>query len=77
MAAPTGKTYIVEHLDEELGSWSELEYIAIGKETHQCLQLARVVVVKDLIRDRIHIGPVKGRPGGIGAQELVVGRGAF
>ncbi|PHH53520.1 Protein arginine N-methyltransferase SFM1 [Ceratocystis fimbriata CBS 114723] len=27
------KTYIVEHLDPELGVWSELEYIAIAKET--------------------------------------------
>ncbi|KAF6832560.1 carboxypeptidase d [Colletotrichum plurivorum] len=30
----SGKTYIVEHLDPELGPWSELEYIAIAKETH-------------------------------------------
>ncbi|KAH6690574.1 DUF431 domain-containing protein [Plectosphaerella plurivora] len=30
-----GKTYIVEHLDPELGPWSELEYIAIAKESHQ------------------------------------------
>jgi ribosome biogenesis SPOUT family RNA methylase Rps3 len=30
-----GKTYIVEHLDDELGPWSELEYITIGKESHQ------------------------------------------
>jgi ribosome biogenesis SPOUT family RNA methylase Rps3 len=29
----TGKTYIVEHLDEELGPWSELEYLAIAQET--------------------------------------------
>lgn len=28
------KTYIVEHLDPELGQWSELEYLAIAKETH-------------------------------------------
>ena len=28
-----GKTYIVEHLDEELGQWSELEYITIARET--------------------------------------------
>lgn len=28
------KTYIVEHLDEELGPWSELEYITIAKESH-------------------------------------------
>ncbi|POR38639.1 Protein arginine N-methyltransferase SFM1 [Tolypocladium paradoxum] len=27
------KTFIVEHLDEELGPWSELEYAAIAKET--------------------------------------------
>ena len=27
------KTYIVEHLDEELGPWSELEYRAIAEET--------------------------------------------
>jgi ribosome biogenesis SPOUT family RNA methylase Rps3 len=29
------KTYIVEHLDEELGPWSELEYIAIATESHE------------------------------------------
>ncbi|SZF01905.1 unnamed protein product [Blumeria hordei] len=27
------KTYIVEHLDDELGSWSELEYVSIAKES--------------------------------------------
>ncbi|KAK5987102.1 Protein arginine N-methyltransferase SFM1 [Cladobotryum mycophilum] len=31
--ASTGKTFIVEHLDEELGPWSELEYQAIANET--------------------------------------------
>ncbi|KAG5950381.1 hypothetical protein E4U53_005184 [Claviceps sorghi] len=31
----SGKTFIVEHLDPELGPWSELEYIAIAKETKQ------------------------------------------
>jgi ribosome biogenesis SPOUT family RNA methylase Rps3 len=31
--ATTGKTFIVEHLDPELGPWSELEYLAIAKET--------------------------------------------
>ncbi|PSS27383.1 hypothetical protein M430DRAFT_32137 [Amorphotheca resinae ATCC 22711] len=30
-----GKTYIVEHLDEELGPWSELEYLTIAKESNQ------------------------------------------
>ncbi|KAI0201925.1 DUF431-domain-containing protein [Astrocystis sublimbata] len=30
---PIRKTYIVEHLDPELGPWSELEYTAIAKET--------------------------------------------
>ena len=30
-----GKTYIIEHLDEELGPWSELEYLNIAKETHE------------------------------------------
>lgn len=25
-------TFIVEHLDEELGKWSELEYLAIARE---------------------------------------------
>lgn len=34
MVVGAGKTYIVEHLDEELGSWSELEYLAIARETH-------------------------------------------
>lgn len=29
------KTYIVEHLDDELGPWSELEYITIAQESHQ------------------------------------------
>ncbi|KAB5515236.1 SAM-dependent RNA methyltransferase [Coniochaeta sp. 2T2.1] len=31
----SGKTYIVEHLDEELGPWSELEYITIAKESQE------------------------------------------
>ncbi|KAL6865918.1 hypothetical protein ACO1O0_002017 [Amphichorda felina] len=31
--ASKGKTFIVEHLDPELGPWSELEYIAIAKES--------------------------------------------
>jgi len=30
-----GKTYIVEHLDDELGPWSELEYVTIAKECHE------------------------------------------
>ena len=29
------KTYIVEHLDDELGPWSELEYVTIAKESHE------------------------------------------
>ncbi|MCJ1307382.1 hypothetical protein MMC25_001028 [Agyrium rufum] len=33
MEGKPGKTYVVEHLDPELGSWSELEYIAITKES--------------------------------------------
>lgn len=35
MSSPnvTGKVYIVEHLDPELGPWSELEYIAIAEES--------------------------------------------
>ncbi|KAH9900192.1 SAM-dependent RNA methyltransferase [Xylariomycetidae sp. FL2044] len=32
---PIHKTYTVEHLDPELGPWSELEYLAIAKETHR------------------------------------------
>ncbi|KOS20097.1 Uncharacterized protein ESCO_006225 [Escovopsis weberi] len=31
--ASSGKTFIVEHLDPELGRWSELEYQAIANET--------------------------------------------
>ncbi|KAK4199391.1 SAM-dependent RNA methyltransferase [Triangularia verruculosa] len=31
----TPKTYIVEHLDEELGPWSELEYITIARESQE------------------------------------------
>ncbi|KAH6655587.1 SAM-dependent RNA methyltransferase [Truncatella angustata] len=30
---PHHRTYIVEHLDPELGPWSELEYISIAKES--------------------------------------------
>lgn len=33
MSAPPKKTYIVEHLDPELGPWSELEYVAIARES--------------------------------------------
>ncbi|KAL2126736.1 hypothetical protein VTI74DRAFT_330 [Chaetomium olivicolor] len=33
--ASNSKTYIVEHLDPELGTWSELEYIAIAKESQE------------------------------------------
>lgn len=33
--ASTGKTYIVEHLDDELGPWSKLEYMTIAKESHE------------------------------------------
>lgn len=29
---PSAKTYVVEHLDPELGSWSALEYSTIAKE---------------------------------------------
>ena len=29
------KTYIVEHLDDELGPWSELEYITIARESNE------------------------------------------
>ncbi|KAI0164481.1 DUF431-domain-containing protein [Hypoxylon sp. FL1284] len=32
---PEHKTYIVEHLDPELGPWSELEYGAIARETQE------------------------------------------
>ena len=28
------KTYVVEHLDPELGPWSALEYTAIAQESH-------------------------------------------
>ena len=35
MAGQGAKTYIVEHLDEELGAWSELEYLTIAQETQQ------------------------------------------
>jgi ribosome biogenesis SPOUT family RNA methylase Rps3 len=32
--ATSQKTYIVEHLDPELESWSSLEYASIAKESH-------------------------------------------
>jgi ribosome biogenesis SPOUT family RNA methylase Rps3 len=32
-AGASSKTYIVEHLDDELGPWSELEYLAIATES--------------------------------------------
>ncbi|KAI0472655.1 SAM-dependent RNA methyltransferase [Xylariaceae sp. FL0804] len=31
---PGPKTYVVEHLDPELGPWSALEYVSIARETH-------------------------------------------
>lgn len=31
----SSKTIIVEHLDPELGPWSELEYKCIAKESHE------------------------------------------
>lgn len=34
MASKAPATYVVEHLDPELGPWSELEYITIAKESH-------------------------------------------
>lgn len=33
--ASSAKTIIVEHLDPELGPWSELEYLCIAKESHE------------------------------------------
>ena len=30
---PDRKTYIVEHLDPELGPWSELEYLCVARES--------------------------------------------
>lgn len=33
--ASSAKTIIVEHLDPELGPWSELEYKCIAKESHE------------------------------------------
>lgn len=33
--ASQAKSYIVEHLDDELGPWSELEYLTIAKESHE------------------------------------------
>lgn len=33
MPKMVGKTFLVEHLDEELGPWSELEYKTIAKES--------------------------------------------
>lgn len=33
---PIRRTYIVEHLDPELGPWSALEYRAIARETAEC-----------------------------------------
>ncbi|KAM0519486.1 hypothetical protein ACHAPE_003660 [Trichoderma viride] len=33
--ASAGKTFIVEHLDPELGPWSELEYLAIAAESEE------------------------------------------
>lgn len=35
MASSGGKTYVVEHLDDELGPWSELEYLTIAQETQE------------------------------------------
>lgn len=32
-ASSTAKTYVVEHLDPELGPWSTLEYLAVAQES--------------------------------------------
>jgi len=51
-----GKTYIVEHLDDELGPWSELEYVTIARESHQagakfCLSsVPPTLVLPELLR---------------------------
>ncbi|KAF2636060.1 DUF431-domain-containing protein [Massarina eburnea CBS 473.64] len=31
---PSGKTFVVEHLDPELEAWSSLEYLTIASESH-------------------------------------------
>ncbi|CAK7267869.1 hypothetical protein SEPCBS119000_002770 [Sporothrix epigloea] len=48
-----GKTYIVEHLDEELGQWSELEYLTIARETGNfCLSsIPSTLVLPQELRD--------------------------
>ena len=35
MASTTGKTYVVEHLDPEIGPWSTLEYGCIADEAQR------------------------------------------
>lgn len=49
MSSSTSKTYIVEHLDPELESWSALEYAAIARETHDaCSRFFLTSVPKEL-----------------------------
>lgn len=48
--ASTGKTYIVEHLDDELGPWSKLEYMTIARESHD--NGAKVMANGYLTRER-------------------------
>ncbi|KAK7749172.1 hypothetical protein SLS62_008353 [Diatrype stigma] len=43
-APARGKTYIVEHLDPELGPWSELEYACVARETQETANDSRFVL---------------------------------
>lgn len=51
-----GKTFIVEHLDDELGPWSELEYITIAQESNEagakfCLSsIPSSLVIPEILR---------------------------
>ena len=51
------KTYIVEHLDPELGPWSTLEYLAISQESAQaqaafCLSsVPKSLIIPSALRD--------------------------
>ena len=33
ISSPTRKTYVVEHLDPDLGPWSTLEYLSVAQES--------------------------------------------
>lgn len=59
MAGPM-KTFVVEHLDEELGPWSQLEYVTIAKESHENVAKFCLSSVSPKLELPIHLTSVTG-----------------